>query len=138
MDLPDRLILFDGACVVCDAGMTWILDRDPDGRFSYAPLQGPTAAAIVARHPELPAGLDSIVYVRRAAAGEVVSWHSAAILQIAADLPAPWRWLRWLWVVPRPVRDWGYRAFAAARYRLFGRLEACRLPREGEAERFFD
>lgn len=134
--LPERLILFDGVCAVCDAGMAWILAHDPDARFAYAPLQGETAAAIRARHPELPADLDSIVYVEQRGGAERLSWHSTAIARIAADLPAPWSWLRWMVVIPRPLRDLGYRLFARFRYRVFGQIDACRLPTEDEARRF--
>ncbi len=31
-------------------------------------------------------------------------------------------------IFPRPVRDLVYRAFAANRYRLFGRKDTCELP----------
>jgi tripartite-type tricarboxylate transporter receptor subunit TctC len=41
--------------------------------------------AILARHPELPAHLDSIVYVEQTASGETVAWHSDAILRIVAQ-----------------------------------------------------
>lgn len=137
-DLPERLILFDGVCAVCDAGMRWILDHDVEGRFAYAPLQGETAARVRARHPEIPADLDSILYVRRTPAGEEVSWHSASLLAIAAELPRPWSWLRFLRIIPAFLRDPGYRAFAAVRYRIFGKLDHCRIPSPEEAARFLD
>lgn len=136
MKLPDRVILFDGICAVCDAGMTWILDHDPDGVFHFAPLQGEVGQAVLARHPELPAHLDSIVFVEQTHAGERVSWHTAALIDVAKHLPAPWSWMRLLWWVPWPLRDAGYQLFAAVRYRIFGTIEACRIPKEGEAERF--
>jgi predicted DCC family thiol-disulfide oxidoreductase YuxK len=40
---------------------------------------------------------------------------------------APWR-ARLLQLVPRPMRDAGYRLFARNRFRLFGRKDACALP----------
>lgn len=130
-----RIVLFDGVCAVCHAGVTWLLDHDPDGLFVYAPLDGPTAQAILARHPELPADLDSIVLVDQTGDHETVSWYSDAIFDIAAELDRPWRWLALFRWVPRVVRDAGYRAFAAVRYRVFGTLDHCRLPTEAEAER---
>ncbi len=134
--LPERLILFDGVCAVCDATMRWIMEHDPDGRFHYAPLQGPTAAAIRQAHPQLPSDIDSIVFVTRRGGTERLAWHSTAIAQIAAELPSPWSWLSLIRWIPRPLRDLGYRAFAAIRYRVFGKLDSCRIPSESEAERF--
>jgi predicted DCC family thiol-disulfide oxidoreductase YuxK len=134
--LPTRLVLFDGVCAVCDAGMTWLLDHDPDGRFTYAPLQGPTAATVLARHPELPSDLDTILYVTQTPGGERVTTHSTAILDIARDLGGPWAWLSVASVVPAFLRDPFYRAFAAIRYRVFGKRDSCRMPTPEEAARF--
>jgi len=39
-------------------------------------------------------------------------------------------------LVPAVIRDLGYRLFAANRYRLFGKREACRLPSESDRARF--
>ena len=52
--LPPRLVLYDGMCGLCDKSVQWLLDHDPDGKLRFAPLQGPTAASILERHPSLP------------------------------------------------------------------------------------
>jgi predicted DCC family thiol-disulfide oxidoreductase YuxK len=130
------LILFDGVCAVCDAGMTFLLDVAP-GSFRYAPLQGETAAAVRARHAaQWSDDLDSIVWVDVVDGVEIVRFHSDAILAIAARLPRPWRWLAWMSWVPRPIRDVAYRGFASVRYRVFGTKDACRIPTEAEAASF--
>jgi predicted DCC family thiol-disulfide oxidoreductase YuxK len=135
-DLPETLVLFDGVCAVCDGLVQWLLVHDTAGRLHYAPLQGPTAAAVRARHPEWPAQLDSIVLVRRVEGAERLSWHTAALIELAGELPPPWRAARHLWWVPGPLRDVAYRSFAATRYALFGTLDQCRLPTEVEQARF--
>lgn len=132
---PERLILFDGVCAVCDVGMQWIMDHDPEGRFHYAALQGETASDVRARHPELPEHLDSIVFVDRSSGTERLTWHSAALLEIATHLGTPWSRARVFYLIPGVLRDLAYRAFAAARYRLFGKIDSCRLPSESEAAR---
>lgn len=137
-ELPPAVVLFDGVCAVCDAGMQWLLDHDTANQLHYAPLQGDVAAAVRARHPEIPAELDSIVFVEQTPDGERVSWHTDALLRVVSRLPSPWRHLRLLRIVPWFVRDPLYRAFAAVRYRVFGKLEACRIPKPGEAERFLE
>lgn len=136
--LPQHLVLFDGICAVCNHGMRWLLDHDRDGVLHYAPLQGPTAAAVLARHPDLPTGLDSIVFVEQTSEGERVTVHSGALLRIAGLLPSPWRLFTGLRWVPPFVRDPLYRLFAAVRYRVFGTVDHCRIPRPDEAERFLD
>jgi predicted DCC family thiol-disulfide oxidoreductase YuxK len=41
-------------------------------------------------------------------------------------------------LVPRPLRDFAYRAFARNRYRLFGRSEVCLVPTPELRRRFLD
>lgn len=132
-DLPDRIVLFDGDCAVCDATVRFLLDRDRDRRLHFAPLQGPTAARIRDRHPEWPEDLDSLVLVERVGDTEVLSWYTTGVLRMLRVLPAPWRWIAALEAVPAMLRDPFYRAFAAIRLRVFGRVTSCRLPTAAEA-----
>lgn len=133
--LPDHLVLFDGLCAVCDRTVQFLLDRDPDGRLHFAPLQGSTAAAIRARHPELD-GVDSLVFVSARVDGEQVEVRSRAVLGMLVTLGGPWAVLRPLLWVPAFLLDPGYRLFAAVRYRVFGTRESCRIPRPEEIGRF--
>lgn len=131
------LVLYDGQCGFCAASVRWLLARDPEGRFRFAPLQGETATAILARHPELPPGLDSIVLVEAEGGAERVSWHSRAVFRILRRLGGAWGLVaRFAALIPRPLADFGYRLFARLRYRVWGRLDACRLPTAAERERF--
>ncbi|MEZ4323382.1 MAG: DCC1-like thiol-disulfide oxidoreductase family protein [Myxococcota bacterium] len=135
MTLPDRLVLFDGDCAVCDRTVQFLLDRDPEGRLSYAPLQGPTGQAVLGRHPELRA-LDTLVFVEQEPSGERVTVHSHAVFSMLRALPGPWAHVGRLAWLPRPLTDLGYRTFAALRYRVFGKVDACRVPKPEEVARF--
>jgi predicted DCC family thiol-disulfide oxidoreductase YuxK len=135
---PRRLVLYDGFCGFCDRMVRWLLDRDR-GRLAYAPLQGPTAAELRARHPEIPEALETLIYVETGENGfETVSMRSEAVFRLAAQLAPPWNALAWLRWLPRPLTDLAYRSFARHRYRLFGRLDDCRLPSPEERSRFLD
>jgi len=106
-------------------------------RFHFAPLQGTTAAAVRQRRDAFPDDIDTVVLLERGAAGEVLHLRSAAALRVAELLdlgPRPLRAL--LAALPRPLLDLAYRAFAASRYRIFGRLDACALPSPDERARF--
>ena len=126
------IVLYDGSCGLCHGGVRWLVARDAPGRLRYAPLQGETTAELRVRHPEIPESLDSMLLV---ADGRVYR-ESAAAVRIAARLPWPWRSLAVFWLVPKPLRDLGYRFVAATRYRLFGRADVCQLPAPGERARF--
>ena len=134
----DELVLFDGLCGFCDRWVRWLLDHDVERRFTFAPLQGAAADALRARHPEIPVALDTVVFFEREGERETVWLRSAAVFAILARLPRPWRWLSILRVLPRPLTDLGYRAFASARYRVFGRRDTCRVPDAEQRARFLD
>jgi predicted DCC family thiol-disulfide oxidoreductase YuxK len=131
-----RLVLYDGVCGFCDASVRWLLARDDRALFRFAPLQGATAGELRARHPEIGDSLDGIAYVETSDGSERVHMRSEAVFRILAELDPPWKWfamLRWL---PRPLTELGYRIFARLRYRVFGRLDECRVPTPVERRRF--
>ena len=98
-DLPPRIVLFDGICGLCNRLVRWLVRADRDSLLRYAPLQGPTAARLRARFPQIPTGLDTMVFVD----GGRVYLRARGILQIARYLPLPWRLLRILRWVPSIV-----------------------------------
>ena len=136
MDAPTRLVLYDGVCGLCDRTVQWLLRNDPAGELTFAPLQGPTAQAILARHPEVPAGVDSVLFVEMNANAERVLWRSAAIFAMSKYLQTGWRRLSWLGAIPAAITDLGYRIIAAIRYRIWGELDQCRVPSAEERTRF--
>jgi predicted DCC family thiol-disulfide oxidoreductase YuxK len=126
------VLLYDGTCGFCARSVRWILRHERDRAIRFAPLQGPTAAALRAQHPRIPTALSTVVYVD----GGRAHLRSKAILHAARHLRAPWRWLRALRWIPGPVLDVGYRAVASLRYRIGGRVDACELPAPEERARF--
>jgi predicted DCC family thiol-disulfide oxidoreductase YuxK len=130
--LPDHVLLYDGVCGFCDSAVQWILDHEGDHRLHNAALQGETAARLRERYPNIPTDIDTVVYVADGRA----YLRSKAFLHLSRHLTRPWRaayHLRW---VPAFVLDLGYRLFARFRYRLFGTLDACRIPTGDERARF--
>jgi predicted DCC family thiol-disulfide oxidoreductase YuxK len=126
------LVLYDGTCGLCAAAVRWILAHERDHEIVFAPLQGPTAALVRGRHPQIPASIDTVVYV----SGGRAHLRSKAFLYAARHLRAPWRWgygLRWF---PALVLDLAYRVVAAVRYRIWGRADACGLVTPEQRRRF--
>lgn len=133
---PEHVVLYDGTCGFCHRTVQWIVAADARGQFHFAPLQGPTAAALRARHPALPDDLDSVVYVDRSTGTERVFVRADAILRVAERLDRrPW-WTPWLRALPRPLADLGYRLVARNRHRLVDAEAACGLPAPAARARF--
>ncbi|HSN89872.1 MAG TPA: DCC1-like thiol-disulfide oxidoreductase family protein [Anaeromyxobacteraceae bacterium] len=129
-DLPPFVVLYDGTCGLCSRTVSWLLGRD-DGSLAFAPLQGETAARLRARHPEIPAGLDAVVYVEPGG----VHLRSKAFLHLARHLRPPWRWAHALRRLPPGPLDLAYRLVARVRYRVWGRSAACRVRAVGRPGR---
>ena len=124
--LEHPVVLFDGVCNLCSAAVQFILDRDRRGRFRFAALQSEVGAALLQRFGvAVPEGDPDTVLLLE---GGAVYSHSSAALRIARRLDGAWPALYALMLLPRPLRDAGYRWIARNRYRWFGRTEQCRLP----------
>ncbi len=129
--LPERVLLYDGECGLCDRFVQWVLEKDEEGVFHFTPLQGETAARL-RQNLEIPEGLDTAVLVESG----VVHLRSSAVLQVFRQLSAPWCWLSVLRVLPRFLTDPVYRLVARLRHRLMGGRASCLLPQLGEQGRF--
>lgn len=134
--LPERLVLYDGLCGLCDRTVQFFLDHDRDAAFHFAPLQGETAKAVRARHPEVGEDVDSVIYLERDGATEKLWVRSHAVFQMARHLDAPHNALSVLSFFPQALTDAGYDLVASVRYKVFGRLDQCRVPRPEERKRF--
>jgi predicted DCC family thiol-disulfide oxidoreductase YuxK len=123
-------VFYDGNCGACHRAVRFALAEDASGAaFAFAPLGGPTFAAAFAPH-ERAALPDSIVV--RTTDGRVLV-RSRAVVRMLERCGGAWRALAVLLrLVPRPLCDRAYDAFAAIRHRVFARpSEACPLmPRE--------
>lgn len=126
------MLLFDGVCTLCSGSVRFVIERDPAGRFQFAPLQSEAARRFLERAPQpLP---DSFVLVED---GRLFT-RSTAVLRIARGLRFPWPLAYVFVAVPRPVRDWVYDAVARNRYRWFGRRDVCMMPTPELRARFLD
>jgi predicted DCC family thiol-disulfide oxidoreductase YuxK len=135
MDGP--VLLYDGLCGLCDSTVQVALRGDRRGVVRFAPLQGPFAAGVMRRHPEL-AAVDSLVMVEEVDGRETVRVKSDAVFALAHHMGGPWRFWGVFRLVPRLVRDAVYDLVARSRYRIFGRRDACRIPTPEERARFLD
>ncbi|MEY2796315.1 MAG: hypothetical protein RIR10_2031 [Planctomycetota bacterium] len=137
MESEPTIVLFDGRCGLCTRSVQFILKRDRNARFRFAPLESAVAARACARiGAPTPQTVepDSIIVIADNRALE----RSDAALAIAARLPLPWPIFAVFRVVPRGLRDWAYGIVARNRYRWFGRHDACMIPTAEQRARFLE
>jgi predicted DCC family thiol-disulfide oxidoreductase YuxK len=134
------VVLYDGVCGLCNRVVKFILRRDKQAVFQYAPLQSPWAAQVLARHGANATDLDTFyVVIGGNGQEEKLLSRSSAVIHVLRQLGGIWRALAGAFqILPRPVRDWMYRLVARNRYRLFGKHETCPLPTAEERKRFVE
>lgn len=133
------IVLYDGVCGFCNGVVRFVLRRDPSGRFRFASLQSAYARDVLRRHGRSPDALDTFYLVRDPGTpAERVIARSDAALALLGALGGAWSVLAALRVLPRAVRDVVYGLVARNRYRIFGRLDACELPRPEWRDRFIE
>jgi predicted DCC family thiol-disulfide oxidoreductase YuxK len=126
-DLPpgvsatDKVVLFDGECVLCTGGARLLLHADERGVFKLGTVQSPEGQAILAWHGLPPVAPDTFVLSE----GPVLYTRSDAYVRIVSQLPYPWRLGACIRILPRRLRDWVYDKIARNRFRLFGRRDEC-------------
>lgn len=111
------ILLYDDHCSVCRRFVSMVIGADREGTLRIAPLSSPIGDALRRDRPELEPR-DSAIWVR---GDGTISTHSDAILDaieyLGGALTPLGKLLRAL--VPRPLRDRAYTAFANNR-NLFG------------------
>lgn len=134
------ILLYDGVCGLCNRLNQFVLRRDPEGIFRFASLQSGLADRILSRHGANAADLNSLYAVVNAdQPDERLLARSDAAIFVLKQLGPFWRVAGFLLqLIPRFLREWGYRMVARNRYRVFGQFETCPLPSPATRERFLD
>ena len=125
------LIIFDGVCVMCSAWARFVMRHDTRRLFLLTTAQSPTGRATYLRHALDPDAMETMIV----AIDGHAHIRSDAILAVLSRLGWPWRAAVVMRIVPRPLRDAGYRWVARNRYRWFGKRDTCWLPDASTADR---
>ncbi len=126
------IILFDGVCNFCNGSVNFIIERDKEGYFKFAPLQSEIGQKLLEENNIDKTVTDSVVLIEDGKA----YLRTTAALKIARKLSGYWSWSYGFIIVPRFFRDIFYNLFAKCRYKMFGKQEACMLPSSDVRERF--
>jgi predicted DCC family thiol-disulfide oxidoreductase YuxK len=133
-DIDRPVLLFDGVCNLCHAGIRTIVRLDAEGKILFAPLQSEVGRELLARRGPGTDYFDSMVLVD----GDRNYTKSAAVLRVCRYLDGPFPLLYPLVYLPERLRDVVYDVVADHRYRVFGKKDACPVPDERVRERFLE
>ena len=130
-DFDDRkaLFVFDGICVLCSSGASWIMRNDGRALVNFTPAQEALGQALYAHYD---IGMDESYLL--IADGSAYT-ASRGYLELCRILGRWWHALRMSAVIPEPLRDWLYALVARNRYRWFGKADFCALLTKAQRER---
>lgn len=129
------VLLFDGVCGVCNAGVDFLLGRDARGGLRFAALRSVAGTALLRRFG-MPAGyVDSLAFCDLQRGRMLL--RSAGVAAALREIAPPWPLVAALMAAaPAGLADLGYAAVAALRSRVVPRRATCRGPALAERARF--
>lgn len=123
------LFVFDGVCVLCSGGASWLMRFDRKRKVNLTSAQGNLGQSLYAHFGM--AMDDSYLLI---ADGRAYT-ASAGYLRLCRILGGPWHLLRITALIPASLRDWVYGHIARNRYRWFGKVAFCTLLTDEQKKR---
>jgi predicted DCC family thiol-disulfide oxidoreductase YuxK len=118
---PHPIFVFDGYCVLCSTGASFVMRHDPRGKVRFLSAQSSLGQAVYA-HFALPLDASYLLITPEGTFTKTTGYFNLA------DILGGWFRLGKVFrLVPRPIRDFVYDWVATNRYRLFGKSEQCAL-----------
>ena len=125
-------IFFDGVCNLCNQSVLFVIKRDRQAKFNFAPLQSSYAKHHLIALDPTANDLNTIILLKN---GKLYK-RSRAILEIARGLSGLWPLLYAFVIIPTPLRDVLYIWVARHRYQWFGKKDECMIPTPQLKSRF--
>ncbi len=127
-----RVVFFDGICGFCNSTVNTLIDLDPEKVLRFSALQGKFAKESL--NDDYLNDIDTLVYLKNGK----IHHRTNAVIHILRDLGGIGIFLYPLLLIPQALRNPFYNLFARFRYKLFGKLDACRMPTPDQRSRFID
>ena len=128
-------MIFDTNCVLCSGFVRFILRHERDDHIVFVNAWSKVGIFLAEEYGLDEAALNQTYLV---ISDDKSLTKSDAGMAILSHLKVPWRWLRVLRFVPRPLRDLIYSLVAKHRYKWFGYKENCLIPTADIRHRFID
>jgi predicted DCC family thiol-disulfide oxidoreductase YuxK len=128
------IILFDGVCNFCNGTVNFLLKRDKQQAFLFAPLQSARGQQLLEEYGLPKENNASFILIDE---GKVYQKSSAA-LRLTKRLPWYWKVFQVFYIIPPFIRNALYDLIARNRYKWFGKKEECMVPTAEQRSRFLD
>lgn len=122
--MPEKLIIYDGHCVICNASVHYIYNYDETNSIHFANAESKAAEHLKNEsNIEFNADLSVIFY-----SDGRLYFQSDAVIEVSRHLRFPLSLLKYLRFFPKGIRDWVYQLVAKNRYNMFSRRPSCIIP----------
>ena len=129
-----KIILFDGVCNLCSKSVQFILKRDKKNQFLFGSLQGNYGQEMLKKY-QLPANeFNSFMLIE----GDKLYTRSSGALLMLKHLGGWWGLLYVFIIVPKFIRDGIYNWISKNRYKWYGKMNECWLPKPEWKARFLE
>jgi len=130
----NNIIFFDGVCNVCDKTVDFILTRDKNNKFFYSSLQSDFSKSFFKSKNEILNFESIVVYT-----DDKFLYKSRGMIYILKNLGGFAGIIGFLLsIFPKFISDYFYSLFANYRYKLFGKMDVCKIPTEDHISRFYE
>ena len=126
-----NIIVFDGVCNFCNRVVQIIIRHDPSAQIHFTAQQTEAGEKLLHQYSKKES-ISSVVFITKGA----VYYQLDAVIEIAKLLTGWPSVFKYTIIVPRFFRNYIYQLIAANRYRLFGKLDQCMVPKEEDKKRF--
>lgn len=134
-----HILLYDNVCKVCDGLVQLLLAKDMHDKFRFAAQQRDFSKQYLLNKGINPDKLDTVYLILNYGTGqEKLLDQSTAVMETLIQLGGAWSLWRAAYIFPKQIRDFVYRLKSRNRYRIFGKLDACKLPTLEQQLKFID
>ncbi|UEX90659.1 thiol-disulfide oxidoreductase DCC family protein [Staphylococcus ratti] len=108
------IVYYDDRCIYCYNYVIWLIRHGLPKNYQFVPLKSDAGRQLQQTNPEV-LNYNSVILQE----GSQLTYQSTAIIKLIYQLHG-YKWLAALiWLVPKPLRNLGYRFFAENRDRMW-------------------
>ena len=116
--LYKKIIFYDDNCVLCNHSIQFLIKKDLQNQFVFAPLQGKLAKKSI-----------DLIYIKKLDSFVVLSncnsYVKGKAIKFVIQNLETLSFYKWVLFIPNPILDLAYSFIGKIRYKVFGKSKNC-------------
>lgn len=126
----NKIIVFDGQCLICNSFYKWVLRNDKKNVFMFTNIQ----SKFYSENSNIDKSKDSIIVITK----NKILYDCDAIVYILKITKTQLVIRFIISIFPRFISNFFYQIIARNRYDFFGKKDTCYIPSKAELKRFIN